>query len=102
MFTHHITMNLKANAAPELSRVIENEIIPMLREQKGFCGEVTSITAERSSATSDSYWETMEDAEAYHRTGYQESLKSLANVIVGLPMVSTFEVFNAAFLRRAA
>lgn len=102
MFTHHITMNLKANSAPELSRVIENEIIPMLRKQKGFCGEVTSITAARSSATSDSYWETMEDAEAYHRTGYQESLKSLADVIVGLPMVSTFEVFKAAFLRRAA
>jgi hypothetical protein len=95
-------MNLKADSAPELARVIENEIIPILRKQKGFCGEVTSITAERLYAASDSYWETKEDAEAYHRTGYQESLKSLVDVIVGLPMVGTFEVFNSTLHKLAA
>ena len=100
MFAHHITMNLKANSVPELSRLIENEIIPMLRKQKGFCGEVTSITAGRLYA--DSYWETKEDVEAYHRTGYQEGLKSLADVIVGLPLVGTFEIVNSTFHKLAA
>jgi hypothetical protein len=102
MFTHRATMNLKADAAPEFARVTEAEIIPLLRKQKGFCGEITSITAERLYASSDSYWETKEDAEVYHNTGYQESLKSLLNVIAGLPMVGTFEVTNSTFHMIAA
>ncbi|MDQ3818975.1 MAG: hypothetical protein M3362_15045 [Acidobacteriota bacterium] len=100
MFAHRVTVNLKANSAPETARVIENEIIPMLRKQKGFCREVTSITGERLYA--DSYWETKEDAEAYQRTGYQKGLKSMVDVIVGLPLVSTFEVFNSTFQKLAA
>jgi hypothetical protein len=87
MFTPHVAMNLKAGAVPELARVTEAEIIPLLRKQKGFRGEITSIASGREHAASDSYWDTKEDAEAYHRTGYQESLKSLLNVVVGLPLV---------------
>ena len=102
MFTHHVSMNLKADSAPELARVTEGEIIPLLRKQKGFRDVVTSITVERSQAASDSYWDTKEDAETYHRTGYQESLKSLLNVVVGLPMVRTFEVSNSTFHHIAA
>jgi len=97
MFTHRVTMNLKANSGPELARVTEVEIIPLLRKQKGFLGENTTIAAGRDHAASESYWETKEDAEAYHRTGYQESLKSLLDVVVGLPMVGTFEVSNSTF-----
>jgi hypothetical protein len=97
MFTHRITMNLKAGAAPELTRVTETEIIPLLRKQQGFHGEITSIAPGSDHAASDSYWDTKEDAEAYHRTGYQESLKSLLNVVVGLPMVGTFEISNSTF-----
>lgn len=66
MFAHRVTMNLKADAAPELTRVTETVIIPLLRHEKGFCGEVISITAELSCAARDSYWETKEDADAYH------------------------------------
>lgn len=97
MFTHHMTMNLKPDSGPELARLTETEIIQLLRKQKGFRGEITSIEAESECAASDTYWETQEDAEAYHRTGYQESLKSLLNVVVRLPMTATFEVSNSTF-----
>jgi len=95
-------MNIKADSASELARVTESEIIPLLRKQQGFRGEITSISAERLQAASDSYWDTKEDAETYHRTGYQESLKSLLNVVVGLPMVGIFEVSNSTFHMIAA
>lgn len=102
MFADRVTINLKVNAAPELTRVIETEVIPLLRKQKVFSGEITSITAERSYAASDSFWETKGDVETYHHTGYQESLKSLLNVIVGLPMVGIFEASNSTFHMIAA
>jgi hypothetical protein len=43
MFTHHVAMNLKANSGTELARVSETEIIPLLRKQKGFRSEITTV-----------------------------------------------------------
>ena len=95
-------MNLRPDSAPELARVTEDEIIPLLRKQKGFRDVVTSISAGRTRAASDTYWETKEDAEEYHRTGHQENLKSLLNVVVGLPRVETFEISNSTYHEIAA
>jgi heme-degrading monooxygenase HmoA len=95
-------MQLKANSAVELTRIIEKEIIPLLRKQKGFRDEITLVAAERSQAIAQSFWDTKEDAEAYNRTGYPEVLKALSNVLDGSPKVQTFEVSNSTFHRIAA
>ena len=102
MFGRQVTMKLKPNSAAELTRIAENEIIPILRRQKGFRDETTFIAPERSEAVANSFWETKEDAEAYNQTGYQEVLKALANVIEGMPTVRTFEFANSTFHRSAA
>ena len=102
MFTRRLVMNLRPGSASELARVTENEILPLLRRQKGFRNVVTSIDSERSRAISYTCWETKEDAEAYHRTGHQESLKSLVNVVVGLPRVETFELSDSTSQEIAA
>jgi heme-degrading monooxygenase HmoA len=102
MYTRHVTMKLKANASAEFTRVIENEIIPLLRKQKGFCDEITFVAPERSEAVANSFWDAKEDVEAYNRTGYQEVLKTLSKVVEGTPKVETFEVANSTFHKIAA
>jgi len=102
MFTRHVTMKFKANSAPEFTRVIENEIIPLLRKQKGFRDEITLVAPERAEAIATSFWDSKEDAEAYNRTGYQEVLKTLSKVTEGTPKVETFEVANSTFHKIAA
>jgi heme-degrading monooxygenase HmoA len=102
MFTRHVTIKLKANSAAEFTRVIENEIIPLLRKQKGFRDEVTFVVPERSEAIALSFWDTKEDAEAYNRTGYQEVLKTLSKVVEGDPKIETYEVANSTFHKIAA
>jgi heme-degrading monooxygenase HmoA len=102
MFTRHVTIKLKANSAAEFARVIENEIIPLLRKQKGFRDEVTFVVPERSEAIALSFWDTKEDAEAYNRTGYQEVLKTLSKVVEGDPKIETYEVANSTFHKIAA
>ena len=101
MFGRHIFMKLKMDSAGELSRINEDEIIPILRKQKGFLDETLFIAAERSEALANSLWETKEDAEAYSRTAYAEELKILSNVAVGTPIVETFEFVSSA-LKSAA
>ena len=102
MFTRHVTMKIKANSAAELSRITENQIIPLLRKQKGFRDEVTFIAIERSEAVGNSFWDTKEDAEAYNRAGYPDVLKALSQLVVGTPIVETFEVSNSTFHKIAA
>ena len=102
MFGRQVTMKLKPNSAAELTRIAENEIIPILRRQKGFRDETTFIAPERSEAIASSFWDTKEDAETYNRTGYPEVLKTLSNVIDGTPTVRTFEAAYSTFHRSAA
>ena len=101
MFARQVTMKLKTNSVTELSRIADNEIIPILRKQKGFREETTFIAPERSEAIANSFWDTKDDAEAYNRSAYPEVLKTLANVIDGTPSVKTFEFANSTFLKTA-
>jgi hypothetical protein len=102
MFARHVSIKLKANSAPEFNRIIENEILPLLRKQKGFRDEITFVAPERSLALAISLWDTKADAEVYNRAGYKEVLKGLSKVVEGTPKVETFEVANSTFHKGAA
>ncbi len=102
MFARHVTMKLKANSGAEFNRIIENEVLPLLRKQKGFRDEITFIAPERSDAVAISFWDTKADAQAYNSTGYPELLKTLSTVVEGTPTVETFEVSNSTFHKIAA
>ena len=102
MFNRHVTMQIKANSAAELTRIVEKEIVPLLRKQKGFRDEVTLVAPERSQAVGNSFWDTKEDAEAYNHAAYPEVLKALSTVVEGTPTVKTFDLVNATFYTAAA
>ena len=102
MFARLVTMKLKASSAEDFSRLIDNEILPLLRKQKGFRDEITFISRERALAVGISLWDTKEDAVAYKETGYPEVLKAIAKVLKGKPTVETFEVANSTLHKLAA
>ena len=102
MFTRHVMARLKAKSAPEFTRLMEKEVIPMLRKQKGFVDEITFISPDLTEVVGNSFWETKTDAENYTRTGYQKVLKSLETVVVGTPTVGTATVSNSTFHKIAA
>lgn len=102
MFGRQVTLKLKANSASELTRIADNQIIPLLRKQKGFRDETTFIAPERSEVIASSFWDTREDAEAYNRTVYPEVLKTLSDVIEGTPTLKTFESAYSTFHKAAA
>jgi len=95
MYTRNVSMKLKVNSAKEFTQTLENEVIPMLRKQKGFKDEITLIAPERNDAVGISFWDRKEDAEAYNRDQYQDVLKTLSKVLDGTPKVESFEVANS-------
>ena len=97
MFARRVSMHLKPNSAPELTRRLEKEIIPLLRKQKGFQDEITFVTTGGKEAFGISLWDRTEDAEAYSRATYPEVAKLLASFVEGTPQVDTYEVSNSTF-----
>jgi heme-degrading monooxygenase HmoA len=88
-------MRLKANSAPEFTRTLEKEIIPLLRKQKGFQDEISFVSPERNEAVAISFWDKKESAETYNREKYPEILKTLSKVVEGTPRLETYEVANS-------
>ena len=95
MFGRQVTLKLKPDAAAELTRIVDSEIIPILRRQKGFREETLFVASERSEAIANSFWDTPEDAQAYSQTAYPQILTALADVIEEIPTVRTFDVVTS-------
>ena len=102
MFIRNVTMKLKANTAPEFNRLIENEILPLLRKQAGFRDEITFVAPERSEVVAISFWDTKENCETYNRTGYPEVLKIVSKFVEGTPKVETLELLTSTLHKLAA
>ena len=102
MYSRNVSMKLKANSAPEFTRTLEKEILPLLRKQKGFKDEISFVAPERNEAVAISFWDKKESAEAYNREKYPEVLKALSNVVEGTPRVESFEVANSTSHQIAA
>ena len=102
MFARHVVVRLKPKSAAEFTRLVETEIIPILRRQKGFLDEIIFISPDLTQAVGNSFWATQADAEAYSRKAYSEVIKVLARVLDGTPTVGTGNVSKSTFHKIAA
>jgi hypothetical protein len=92
MHSQNISFKLKSKSIAEFTRILEEEVVPLLRRQKGFDDAISFIAPDRNEAVAISLWDKKEDAEADNRKTYPEILRALAGVIEGTPKVETFEV----------
>ncbi len=95
MFARVVSIDLKPYSAAEFTRTMENEIIPLLRKQKGFQHEVTFVAPNGTEAVGISLWDDRENAQAYYRTTYPQVLGLLSRVIEGIPVVMNYAVANS-------
>ena len=97
MFARSVSLHLKPNRVEEFTRIIENEVIPMIRGLKGFQDKIVLVASGGLQAIGLSIWDEKEDAEAYGRGTFREVLKALAKVIEGTSRVETRDVSNSTF-----
>jgi len=101
MFARKVSVRLKADAAGQFIQKIENEIIPLLRKQKGFLDELTLISSGGKEMYAYSFWESSENAETYDRSAFEEVTNLLAGLIDGPLRVHTYMVGNSTFHKLA-
>ena len=97
MFARNVSIHLKSNMLSDYNRTFENEILPLLRKQKGFKEEITLSNPGSQDAIAISLWENKANADAYNTNTYPEVLKTLAKMIDGTPKVQTFEAVTSTF-----
>ncbi|MSP38990.1 MAG: hypothetical protein EXR70_10920 [Deltaproteobacteria bacterium] len=102
MYSRNVSFKLKSKCSAEFTSILEGQVIPLLRRQKGFEDEISFIAPERNEAVAISLWETKADAEAYSQKTYPDILRTLSNVIDGAPLVQAFEVANSTSHQIAA
>ena len=102
MIARNDSFRLKPNSVAEFTRTLENEVIPLLRKQKGFQDEITFVVPGGLEAIGISLWDQKEDADAYNRGTYPKVQRALAKVVEGTSQVQTYEVSNSTFHKIAA
>lgn len=101
MFARSVSFHMKPGRAGEFTQLIDKDIIPMLRRQKGFQHEMTLVAPGGANAVAISVWDGKENAETYARGAYPGVLKTLEHVVEGTPRVESYEVANFTFNKSA-
>jgi hypothetical protein len=102
MFARRLNMQLKPNTVGELTKVLESQVIPTLRAQRGFRDELVFIGPNAKEAFAISLWDAKENAESYGRDRYPEIAKALSRVVEGTPQLQTYEVLTSTVQNRQA
>ena len=97
MFARNVSIHLKSNTLSEYTRTFENDVLPLLRKQKGFKDEITFAGPGGVDVTAISLWENKTDAEAYNTNTYPQVLQTMTRFIEGTPKVQTSDVVNSTF-----
>ena len=92
MFARNAHFRVRSlNMAADFAQTLEHEVLPLLRKQKGFMGEITLSNPGNLERVSISLWDNKGNAEAYDANIYAQVLKMLSKVIDGKPKIRTFE-----------
>jgi len=102
MYARSVSFHLKPGSAAEFTRILDNNILPVLRSQKGFQDEIALVAPGGGDALGISLWNLKENADAYAAGAYTGVVKALERVIEGTPQVHAYEVTSSTFSHSAA
>ena len=97
MFARTVSFRLKPGRSAEFTQILDKDILPLLRKQKGFQDEIALVAPSGEDAIGISLWDTKDNAETYARGSYGDVLKTLQPVIQGDPRVQTYDVSSSTF-----
>lgn len=93
MFTRCVEITAQPGKARELSRIVNDKVMPILKSQTGFIDEVLLLSEEDpDQLLALSFWRTREDAEKYNRDQFTKVTDLIRNLTEGPPNVRIFEV----------
>lgn len=95
MFARITRLSLRPGSRTGYTQSINDEIFPAMKKLAGFAGQISMVSSDGKEGMGISLWHRREDAEAYHRTRYVDSMKVLEKFTEGIPELHTYEVTNS-------
>ncbi len=93
MFTRVVELTSKSGKAKELSNIINEKVVPILKKQTGFVDETVLVSDTDSTRILGlSFWNSKEDAERYHREHFPKIQEMLKPMLETEPVIRTFDV----------
>ncbi len=97
MFVRQVSAHYKPGKFDLLNRRLDDEVLPILRQQKGFRDELSFFDKKKDEAFAMSFWDTKQDADNYQRDIYPQVSKKMEDAIEGEPTIRSFEVNNSTW-----
>ena len=98
MFARNVSIQLKPSMLNDYNQIFTSEILPLLRKQKGFQGELSFCNANSLDLTVISLWDTREHADLYGNNVYGDVVKLMARSVNGTPKVRGEDVIHSSFM----
>ena len=103
MFTRVVEVTTKPGKAQELTTIINNKVMPILKKQAGFVDETLLVSdTDSDRVLALSFWNTREDAERYDREQYPAVHEMIRPLLDADPVVRTFNVDTSTTHKIAA
>jgi len=100
MFARNVCVHLKPAMLNDYNKTFANDVLPLLRKQKGFQDEISFCNPNSLDVTAISLWDTRENAELYAKNTFAEVMKLLSKTIDGAPKIRSEEVIHSTFTPR--
>jgi heme-degrading monooxygenase HmoA len=97
MFVRQVSAHYKPGKFDLLNRRLDDEVLPILRQQKGFRDELSFFDKKKDEAFAMSFWDTKQDADNYQRDIYPQVSKKMEDALDGEPTIRSFEVSNSTW-----
>lgn len=95
MFVRHVTIELQPGSLARFARIIEGEVLPLLRSQEGFRDQVTMVAPDCVQAVVITFWDDEQSEEAFNRARNPDVTRRLLEVVDGSPRVERFEAITS-------
>lgn len=93
MLARAVNVQFQADKVVEASQIVKGSIVPVMKEQKGFQGQLLLTQPDTGKAISINFWETEADLTAFESSPlYPELMGKLAAVLAGKPAGERYEV----------
>lgn len=89
-YTRNVRFEIQPGKSQEFKSTMEKEVLPLMKRQDGFRGELAMVNDDR--AIGISLWDNQEHAEEYRTKTYPKVLETLKSVIQGTPSVENFDL----------
>lgn len=97
MYARLVKAQFKPGYFDFATRMIEDEVIPLLKKQHGFRDEISFFNKDMKEGYAISFWDEKLDLEKYERDIYPQVKEKMAEAFETPPVARDFEISNSTW-----